>query len=302
MPLARYTLRQLEAFGAVADALSFSAAAQRLSLTPSAVSQLVVELEHVLGFKLFERSTRRVALSAAGRDFQAAAEAVLQQARAAEMAAADVRNRAAGLVRVAAPMVIASSLLPPEIRSYTVDRPKLVVRIRDAAVERLVDLVEMGEVDLAVGPDRPCGDAVKRSTLFESPWVLWCAPGHALARKRTLRWADLRTHALVVAGRDHERSVAQMRLGAPEYERIVPVNVVDNLSTALGLAAEGLSATLSPAYVGLWAEQRWGLVRRRVLGPEVVRQVCLYRSAQRPASPAVEGFAAHLLERLGVAR
>jgi DNA-binding transcriptional LysR family regulator len=67
MPLPRYTLRQLDAFVTVAEALSFTDAANRLGLTPSAVSQLVVELESSLGFKLFERSTRKVALSAAGR-------------------------------------------------------------------------------------------------------------------------------------------------------------------------------------------------------------------------------------------
>ena len=61
MSLPRYTLRQLDAFVTVADMLSFTAAADRLALTPSAVSQLVVELESSLDFKLFERSTRKVA-------------------------------------------------------------------------------------------------------------------------------------------------------------------------------------------------------------------------------------------------
>ena len=116
MPLPRYTLRQLDAFITVADTLSFTAAADRLALTPSAVSQLVVELETTVDFKLFERSTRRVALTAAGKEFLGSAEPVLKHLRLAEAAAADLRNRAAGLVRVAAPMVIASAILPSVIR------------------------------------------------------------------------------------------------------------------------------------------------------------------------------------------
>src|SRR6188768_1173661 len=108
VPLSRYTVRQLEAFSAVADLLSFSAAAERLALTPSAVSQLVTELESALDFKLFERTTRKVTLSPAGREFLASVEVVLRDLRQAERAASDVRNRAAGLVRVAAPMVIAA--------------------------------------------------------------------------------------------------------------------------------------------------------------------------------------------------
>lgn len=291
MPLPRYTLRQLDAFTTVSDTLSFTAAADRLALTPSAVSQLVVELESSAGFKLFERSTRRVALTAAGKEFLGAIKPVLKHLRLAEAAAADLRNRAAGLVRVAAPMVIASAMLPRAIRDYAGLRPKVVVRIRDAAVEQLVEMVASGDVDLAIGPDRPTGDDVQRVPLFESPWVLWCAPDHPLATKRTLRWRDLRAHALVTAGRDHERSVAQMRLGLPEDERITPIDVVDNISTALGIAAAGLAATLSPAYVGVWAGERWGLVMRRVTAPEVMRHVCLYRPLRRVTSPASAGFA-----------
>ena len=298
MALSRYTLRQLEAFAAVAETLSFRSAADRMGLTPSAVSQLVVECEGGTGFRLFDRSTRRVSLTAAGRDFLGSAESVLHHLRLAEAAAADVRDRAAGLVRVAAPMVIASEILPAAIRRYTETRPKVVVRIRDAAVERLVDLVTQGDVDLAIGPDRATGDDVERTSLFESPWVLWCAPTHPLATKRRLRWTDLRGQPLVTAGRDHERSVAQMRLNLPDGERIAPIDVVDNISTALGLAAQGLVATLSPAYVAVWAEQRWGLVQRRVLEPEVMRQVCLYRPTRRVTSPAAEGFASALAEWL----
>jgi DNA-binding transcriptional LysR family regulator len=297
MSLPRYTLRQLDAFVTVAEQLSFTAAADRLALTPSAVSQLVVELESSQGYKLFERSTRKVALSAAGKEFLASAQTVLKHLRVAEVAATDLRNRAAGLVRVAAPMVIASAILPPIIRAHSQDRPKLVVRIRDAAVEQLTDMVASGEVDLAVGPDRQCSDNVLRISLFSSPWVLWCAKDHPLAAKRVLQWRDLRHHALVTAGRDHELSVAQMGSALPDDERISPHDVVDNISTALGLAAAGLAATVSPAYVAPWAK-RQGLVMRRIVEPEVMRQVCLYRPAHRVASPATESFAEYLMERL----
>ena len=285
----RFTLRQLDAFLTVAELRSFTAASDRLALTASAVSQLVSELEAALGFRVFDRSTRKVALSAAGREFVSPAEAVLKQMQRAESAAADVRNRAAGVVRIAAPLVVASSLLPPAIKAYMALQPKVVVRIRDASVESLADMVAAGDADLALGPDRVCGDEVQRTTLFPSPWVLWCSAEHPLARKRTLRWSDLRDHALVAAGRDHERSVTQMRQSLPDDERITPIEVVDNISTALGIAAANLAATLSPAYVGALAEPL-GLVMRRIVDPEVMRYMSIYRPALRPASPAAEGF------------
>ena len=297
MALPRYTLRQLDAFVTVAELLSFTAAADRLALTPSAVSQLVVELESSLDFKLFERSTRKVALSAAGKEFYGSAQTVLKHLRLAEVAATDLRNRAAGLVRIAAPMVIASAILPPLIRDYSQLRPKLVVRIRDAAVEQMTDMVDSGEVDLALGPDRQSSGNVLRTSLFSSPWVLWCAKDHPLAQKQRLQWSDLRAHALVTAGRDHELSVAQMGAALPEDQRIHPIEVVDHISTAFGMAAAGLAVTVSPAYVAPWAK-RQGLVMRRIVDPEAMRQVCLYRPAHRVASPAIEGFAEYLVERL----
>lgn len=216
MPLTRITIRQCEAFAAVADTLSFVAAAERLGLTSSAVSQLVAELEGIVDFRLFDRSTRRVA-------------------------------------------------------------------------ELLVERVSNGDLDLAIGPDRPPDPAVVRQSIYSSPWVLWCATTHPLAAKKAVRWEDLRKVALVAAGRDHEVSVDQMRLGHPDGQAIVPIEVVDNITTALGIAAEGIAATLSPAYVGV-AARNFGLTMRRVIEPETIRHVSLYRPSLRSIPPAAEAF------------
>lgn len=293
MPLTRFTLRQFEAFTAVADARGFASAGQRMGLSSSAVSQLVAELEATLGFRLFDRHTRRVDLSSAGREFLGTAQTVLRHLQQAESAAADIRNRASGIVRVAAPQTLASSVLPRAIAQFLEDRPKVVIRIRDTPVDALVDRVVSGDVDLAVGPDRTGAEHVVAQPAFDSPWVLWCAPQHPLARKRILRWSDLHDVALVAAGRDHEHSVAQMHASAPEGSRIRPVEVVDNITTALGLAAQGLGATLAPAYVGVIA-QPMGLVSRRVTDPETIRQVCVYHSSARAAPPAALAFAEFL--------
>ena len=107
MPLTRLTLRQLEAFAAVAEVRGFAAASAQMGLSSSAVSQLIAELESTIGFRVFDRSTRRVELSSAGRDFLASVQTALRHVRLAEAAAADVRNRASGVVRVGAPLVLA---------------------------------------------------------------------------------------------------------------------------------------------------------------------------------------------------
>ena len=295
MPLTRFTLRQIEAFIAVAEAHSFTVAASRLGLTAQAVSQLIAELEAILGFRLFDRTTRKVALSSAGRDFLGSASTLLRYVRAADSAADDVRNRATGVVRVGAPLVLASTALPMAMREFQRIKPKVVVRLRDVPVDHLIDRVANGDVDFAIGPDRHTGEAVTALPLFDSAWVLWCAPSHPLARKRrAVRWAELADVAIVSAGRDHEHSVAQMHQDLPAGARVTPVDVVDNISTALGIAAQGLAVTLAPAYVGVMAKPA-GLIMRRVVQPESVRKVCLYSPAVRGLSPAAAGFADFLV-------
>lgn len=298
MSLTRITIRQFEAFVAVADTLSFSAASERLGLTSSAVSQLVGDLESTLGFRVFDRSTRRVTLSSAGRDFLGLAQTTLRHVQLAEAAAADVRNRAAGIVRIGAPLVLASAVLPPAVREFRRTRPNVAIHIRDAPVEMTVDRVAAGDLDLALGPDRPPDPAVLRDVIFSSPWVLWCAPTHPLAARKVLRWDDLRDVALVASGRDHEVSVAQMRSSTPQGASISPVDIVDNITTALGIAAQGLAATPAPAYVAVMARPL-GLVMRRITRPETVRQVCLYRPTRRSIPPAAEAFAAYLIRWVG---
>jgi DNA-binding transcriptional LysR family regulator len=292
-----FTLRQLEAFLAVSDTGGFTRAADHLHLTPSAVSQLVNELESALGYKVFERSTRKVVLSAAGRALVPAVVALRRQVALTRTAALDIREQAAGVVRIAAPLVVASVMLPQLIASYRKRRPQVVVRLVDCPVESLVDKVATREVDLAMGPDRPVAPEVERVALFSSPFVVWCAPAHPFARRKLLRWADLGREPLVAAGRDHEIHLAAMMRPLPQAQQVVPVQVVDNISTALGLAAAGLCYTISPAYVQALALPL-GLVMRRIEEPLVLREMSLFRPADRTLSPAAAGFGEHVVRAL----
>ncbi|MGF6609449.1 DNA-binding transcriptional LysR family regulator [Paraburkholderia sp. WSM4175] len=294
MPSPRFTPRQLCAFIAVADVRSFAKAGERLSLSASAVSQLVSELESSIGFRLFDRTTRSVSLSPAGREFHPSARSVLTHMELAQAAVDDIRNRAAGIVRVAAPLVLASTVLPAAVKAYTNRQPKVLVRIRDTSVESLIDMVNSAAVDLAVGPDQTVSEGVTRLDLFKSPWVVWFDPTHPMVERREISWAELRHCPLVVAGRDYERTISLTHGEYHENDRITPVDIVDNISTALGMAAEGLGLVIAPAYVGLLG-RRFGLVMRPIVQPAVTRQVCFYHSSARTVSPAAQGFREHLI-------
>lgn len=296
MSAARFTPRQLEAFVAAAELNNFTLVGRRLNLTPSAISNLITELEAVLGFAVFERTTRRVSLTLDGREFLPAAMAVQRQLQQAALRAADIRERSFDVVRIAAPLAVAAAILPPLIAKHRAARPRSSVRILDTGVEWLVDRIAAGEADLALGPDRRVGPEVVCAPLFPSPWVVWLSPAHPLAAQPELRWRDLRETVVVAAGRDHEQSVAP-RLEAAGEALPDRVEVVANVSTALGLAAAQLGVSFSPAYVRPLAEPL-GLVMRRIREPEVVRHMSLYAPADGRLSAAGEAFRAHLEHQL----
>ncbi len=77
------------------------------------------------------------------------------------------------------------------------------------------------------------------------------------------------------------------------------MEVVDNVTTAFGLAAQGLAVTLTPDYVKPLA-RTFGLTMRRVIEPETIREVCIYRPVTRALSPSADGFAQFLAEHLKV--
>jgi DNA-binding transcriptional LysR family regulator len=297
MPI-RFTPRQLDAFIAVAELSSFTRAAARLHLTPSAVSSLIGELEAALEFDLFARNTRNVSLTAQGRIFLPSAMAAQRQMRLAEIAAEDVRDRSYDVVRLAAPLVVASMILPPLIAEFTRTHPRARIRIRDTPVVWLADRVESGEADLAVGPEGPAGEQVEAKRVFSSPWVLWCAADHAFAKSAKLRWPQLQATELCMAGTDHEHSLAPMLNSVPESRRITPVQIVENISTALGMAAAGMAVTVSPAYVGALATPL-GLVMRPLVEPAIQRHVALFMPSRRTQSAAALVFADFLVEQLG---
>ena len=297
MALSPFTPRQLQAFIAAAELSNFSLAAGRLGLTPSAISNLIAELEAAIGFAVFERTTRKVVLTADGREFLPSALAVQRQLQQAAIAAADVRDRSVDVVRVAAPLSVAAVILPPLIASCRAVHPRTAVRILDTGVEWLADRVAAGEAELALGPDRTVAADVTCAPLFASPWVVWCSPSHPFAQRAELRWDDLKRVDVYAAGRDHEHSVAPRLAQDAGATLVNPVQIVSNITTALGLAAANLGVTFSPAYVSTLAKPL-GLVMRRVRAPEVIRYMSLFAPARRALSPAAAQFRRHVEAQL----
>ncbi|MFJ4066176.1 LysR family transcriptional regulator [Pseudomonas sp. NPDC089996] len=297
MPTPKFTTRQLSAFMAVADLGSFAKASQKLNLSSSAISQLVSELESAIGFRVFDRTTRSVSITSSGSEFYKSAKSVLTHMELAQAVADNVRDSTAGIVRVAAPLILASTVLPAVVKAFTSDKPEVLIRIKDAYVENLVEHVSDGAVELAIGPDWPVTDDVERHDLFESQWVLWLSPDHLLASSKEIPWSALRNQALIVAGRDYERTISLVYADSDNNQNITPVHVVEHITTAFGMAAQGLGVLIAPAYVGLLGS-KFGLIMKPIAQPYVVRKVCLYNSRTQTLTTAALDFSKFLTKWL----
>lgn len=188
----------LRTFRSVARHLSFSRAGQELLRSQSAVSLQVAKLEGVVGQRLLERSTKRVALTEAGEilvRFVDQTEALLAQA-GQELEDLDTLVR--GRLVLCASDTTACYRLPEVMRDFRSAYPGIEIVVRNATSPRTLDAVREGEVDLGIATlgDLPDGLASRR--LFARRDVLICPPGHRLARRRRLLLKDLETQPFIL--------------------------------------------------------------------------------------------------------
>ncbi|MFG6201502.1 LysR family transcriptional regulator [Nonomuraea sp. JJY05] len=183
-------LRQMEVAVAVAEEGGFTAAAQRLHVVQSAVSSTVRALERDLGTPLFDRTTHRVALTAAGEAFIPAARAALRAAEQARAAVDGVRGQLRGRVTVGTMQGVWADLHRALARLRE-EHPGVVVRLRQAAVVDIRQALREGAVDLAVvALDRQQQRGLVTRLLSREEMVLVSAAGRELPGDGPVTLAD----------------------------------------------------------------------------------------------------------------
>lgn len=284
------TLRQLRAFVAVAEAGSFTQAARGLHLTQSALSVLVRELERELGVQLLDRHTRQVLMTEAGQDFLASAQRLLGDLAGAVAGITELRDKRRGVLRLAAPQLMACTLMPKVIAAFHRHHPGVDVRLSDTLPEHLLDGLYTGQVELAVGQDMAVDEAIECRVLLRDRHWLVCPPSHPLAARSSIRWRELSPWPLIAPTRDFRSRIApELPPDLREWLQRQDIREVSYMSTAIGMVASGLGLTVCPAYSAPLVNA-WGLAMVRLTSPDFDRDVCLYTQARRSLSPAAAAF------------
>ncbi len=290
------TIRQLRAFAAVAETGSFTAAAGQLNLTQSALSVLVRELEADVGVRLFDRHTRGVALSEAGREFQPRVRRLLADLNDAVASLAELGARKKGVVRLAAPQLIASAMLPGVIAAYRARFPGIEVRLTDALPEHLLEGLTGGTVDLAFGHELAHDDSIVGTVFLEDPFWLVCRPDDPLAARRKVRWSELAAETFIGPTRDfRQRLLPELDARTRERMAAAPAHDVSYLTTALGLVMAGQGITVGPSYAARLV-RAYGLRMIELGSPVFRRRVSVYRAVRRGPTPAAGAFVETLHE------
>ncbi|MDR4125472.1 LysR family transcriptional regulator [Yanghanlia caeni] len=292
------TLRQLRAFVAVARTGSFTLAAESLFITQSALSGLIKEFESALGLRVIDRSTRRTRLSDVGRDLYPLVEKILNDL---DRVMEEVEQRQAlktGVARVAAPQLMASTLLPEIVAAYAVARPAIRVKVVDCAVESVMSRVFSGEVDFGIGPEREPNSDIAATTLFRGPFMVVFPTGHPLGELEAISWRDVLRYPLTtLQGQFTERLALDLR-AANRGLNFSPTHEVAFMSTALAMVNAGLGITVCISYAASLV-QLYRLEMRPLRDPEVFRSFYVFTRQGRSLSPAAEDFKTFLFDFVG---
>ncbi|WP_051580356.1 LysR family transcriptional regulator [Pseudonocardia acaciae] len=284
--MSELTVQGLRVLREVASRGSFSAAADALGYTQSAVSRQVAALEAAAGSALFTRTNRGVRLTDAGAVLAGHAAAVLDRLAVAERELGARRGRAARLRLGAFPTAMAA-LAPLAIAELRAADPDLAVTLREGTTPSQLRRVAAGTVDVAIvgavpeasGLEHP---GVAAELLLDDPLLLAVGRGHRLAGASAVRPGELAGERWIVGSANS----ADGLLGAwPDGDRAPAVAfTARDWLAKLALVAAGLGVTMVPGLIAATVRRDVALVR--VADPRASRPVLLARPAESTAGPA----------------
>ena len=245
-------VRQLRYFVAVAEALHFGRAAERLHISQPPLSRQIAALEADLGVRLMVRNARQVRLTPAGQRFLEDARAVLAAFEEACRNAQRVDRGELGELAVGFMMHAAYTVLPPLVRRYVNAYPDVRLELREVAPGPLVEDLLAGRFDAGIlfHPGEVRGLAMHE--IYRETLHLALRPEHPLARRKRITVEDLEGEPLIAAPRE---TAPPLHAAINDWCRSAGFEPTVRLEaqlqqTILRLVAEGLGVAMLPASVG----------------------------------------------------
>ena len=184
---------------AVVEAGSFSAAGNRLNLSPSAVSRSISRLESAFQVRLLERTTRRLNLSPTGREVFQLCSRMLESARLAANAAQVDTGSVSGLLRIAAPKAFSKQVLAPLVFRFMQQYPQVSMHFK--VVDHFIDPVS-DEVDVVFSISEQAVAGLVARTLADSRLFICASPEYLAMQGTPDTPQQLKDHQCIGFGED----------------------------------------------------------------------------------------------------
>jgi len=249
----------MQVFVRVAELGSFVRAADALGLSTTVVSRRVQQLETQLGARLLQRTTRRLSLTEAGREYLGRIQSILAALEAAEALTLESRAQATGTLRVSAPVSFGIHHLGPRLASFADAHPAVYPDL--ALSDRVIDLVDEG-IDVAIRIGRRLQPTLVARPLTTTRLMVCASPAY-LARHGTPRMpSDLREHRTLAYAYAATGDTWHFRSGSRDVQvRTRPVLRSNNGDLLLVAAEQGLGLVLHPGFLVADALRAGRLVR-----------------------------------------
>ena len=238
----KFDLADIQAFAAVAELHSFRAAAEAIHLSQPAFSRRIDKLEEALGVRLLDRTTRRVTLTAVGRDFARKTRVWLDDLDGMLMGLGDVAARRMGEVTIACVPSAVYYFLPQVVKRYHERFPKIRVKVHDASANEVLVAVAQGDADFGLNFIGSQEAEIEFKPVLAERFVAACRRDHVLARRKKVSWAELGQHDFMSVGKTSGNRLLMDLALANVPDRPQCLYEAKHVTTLLGLgvwAAEG---------------------------------------------------------------
>lgn len=277
-----FTSRQLRAVLLVAQHRNFTRAAELMFITPSGLSALVRELESELGSRLFNRTTRHVALTSSGSELVKIAQQSLQDLDAVAARIGESVCQASQSFSLGAPPLVAANIVTPAVREFRLNNAGFRIELFDERAPILQQMVQEGKLDMGVGIfGRAAG--IRRMLFLRFPLVVIRPERDQEFKRVSITWSALRGERLISL--QPSSPIQELVDGhLPQTARTVSQGMsVNLLDTQIAMVEAGEGIAVVPSYA-LLASRNRKVVMSRLINPvaEVEFSLISYRGKKLP--------------------
>jgi DNA-binding transcriptional LysR family regulator len=261
-----FTIRQLRYFVAAAESGTVSGAALALSISQSAVTEAIRDLELDLGVQLFDRHPRGLDITQKGHQFLRHAQGILSSIADARQALASDAERISGRLHIGVTSLVAGYVLSDILARFRRANPAVEVTALEDSGDYLEHLLIGGELDVAVMVTSALRDrmALQTEILEVSPYQLWLPNGHPLTEATSVAIEDLVGEPMIMLRLDEIEEATRSLLGAFGARPRVAFRT-RSVEAVRSLVATGAGIALLPELV----YRRWSLEGDRIVSRDV---------------------------------